>query len=322
MSAPKIVDLAAGVPIAGFTGVNGAGKTLLLVNSAIADMARGRAVYSTVPITSSYGNSEPVLSLRQLLELHDCTLILDEVSSIFSARTTQSLPGEIITLLHSLRHRNITVRWSAPEWMRADTNLRGVTQGLVNVWPMAKVNDGTPWPRPRFIMAGLMDTSIGKADATPTKVLRRRFVLPRRLPAWGAYDTLADTPLLGRRHEGGTCPDCGGSKERPKHSEKRHAELGIPWYEGDGQEVDHSAARHDGHDRTIAFHAETGEEITDANPETLPAVSTMPKLLLEVGATPGAGRESKNGVTSPEGGRLERSEKRAAPAMLFEPRGY
>lgn len=319
----RIVDLANGVPIAGFTGVNGAGKTLLLVNSAIADMAKGREVYSTVAIKSEYGISHPILSLRQLLELHDCTLILDEVSSIFSARTTQSLPGEIITLLHSLRHRNITVRWSAPEWMRADTNLRGVTQGLVNVWPMAKVRDESPWPRPRFIMAGLMDTSIGKADATPTKVLRRRFVLPKRLPAWGAYDTMADTPLLGRRHEGGTCPDCGGSKERPKHSEKRHQELGIPWFEGDDEKAGLSATDRDmGNRGHVHFVDAQGEPITATRPETAPATSSGTDALPESGGVQGRDRDSKAGRSIPEGVRLERSEKRAAPAIEFQPRGY
>src|SRR3712207_430130 len=64
---PRGSDIVAGVPIAGFTGINGAGKTLLAVHSAIHDIAGGREVYSTVPITSPWGNSIPLTSLRQLL---------------------------------------------------------------------------------------------------------------------------------------------------------------------------------------------------------------------------------------------------------------
>jgi len=223
-------DIAAGVPICGFTGVNGAGKTTLAVSSAIADMAQGRTVYSTVPISSEFGESRPIRSLRELLTLKDATLLFDDVAVIFSSRSSQSLPAEIVALLQTLRHSGLTVRWTAPHWMRCDNLLREVTQGLVNVIPVSRKYDGTPWPRPRLMMAGLLDTSVGKADATPTKVLRRKFYLPTKLPSWGAFDSHADTPLLGRHLQGGTCVDCGGTLERHKHSEERHRALGVPFY--------------------------------------------------------------------------------------------
>lgn len=220
-----------GVPVCGFTGVNGAGKTLIATNCAIADLARGRKVYSTVPIKSKWGESEPILSLRQLLTLENATLFLDEIAVIFSSRSTSSLPADVVALLQTLRHRRLTVLWTAPEWMRADNQLRGVTQGVVNVMPQLRRRDpGTPWPAPRVVFAGLLDTSTGKADAMPTRVLRRRMYFPTRLPAWGAYDTHADTPMLGRHLQTGTCVDCGGSQERPKHSKQRHEMLGIPYY--------------------------------------------------------------------------------------------
>lgn len=229
-------DVAVGVPVCGFTGINGAGKTMLAVQSAIADMSRGRTVYSTVPIRSAFGDSLPIRSLRQLLTLEDATLLFDDVSVIFSSRSTQSLPAEIVALLQTLRHQRLTLRWTAPQWMRADTLIRGVTQGLVNVMPMLRHSDPLdPWPRPRIVMAGLLDTSTGKADSEPTKVLRRRVFLPSRLQSFGAYDTLADTPLIGRHLQGGTCVDCGGTRERPKHSEARHSHLGLPWYPDDLQ---------------------------------------------------------------------------------------
>lgn len=230
---PKIVNLAAGVPICGFVGRNGAGKTLLAVNSAIADLARGRTVLSTVPIESEHGSSVPLTSLRQFLEVQDTTILLDDVSVIFSARSTQSLPPEVVSAFHTVRHRRNTVLWTAPQWVRADTNIRGVTQAVVVVKGMWKrrVPDD-PWPQPRLVFAALMDTSDGKADSEPTTIMRRRLVRPRKLPSFGAYDTHADTPMLGVHAVSvGVCPDCGGSRPRPKHDQERHEKLGLPWYD-------------------------------------------------------------------------------------------
>jgi hypothetical protein len=231
---PSGKDLVAGVPIAGFVGVNGAGKTMLAAQSAIHDMALGRDVYSTLPITSPWGDTKPIVSLRQLLHLEDATLLFDEVSVIFSSRSSQSLPAEVVALLQTLRHRRLTVRWTAPAWMRCDNLLREVTQGVVNVMPLLRYNEkANPWPRPRLMLATLLDTSVGKTDAMPEKRLGWRLYRPRALDAFGAYDTHADTPLLGRHLQGGNCVDCGGSQERPKHTEARHAMLGLPWYPED-----------------------------------------------------------------------------------------
>lgn len=233
-------SIARGVPIVGFTGVNGAGKTLLAVHCAILDMLDNRPVYSTVPIhyMAPHGellSSHPITSLRQLLTLTDATILLDDVSVIFSSRQTGSLPAPIVTLLQTVRHRRLTILWTAPGWMRADILLRSVTQALVSVRPMLRSSaSDTPWPTPRVVAAGLLDTTTAKVDAEPDKVLRRAFYRPKGLLSWAAYDTHADTPLLGHAHLTGTCVDCGGSQERPKHTKARHETLGLPWYDDDG----------------------------------------------------------------------------------------
>ncbi|HMF58839.1 MAG TPA: hypothetical protein VK595_00625 [Vicinamibacterales bacterium] len=234
-------DVLEGVPIAGVTGVNGAGKTLLAANCAIARMARGETVYSSVPIVSQWGNSLPIKSMRQLLHLRDATILLDEVSVIFSSRSSQSLPADIVGLLQTLRHKNLRVIWTAPSWMRCDNLLREVTQGVVSVLPLLRHTDArNPWPRPRLMLASLLDTSTGKTDAVPDKVLRRRLFVPRRMAAFGTYDTHADTPLFGRYLQGGKCVDCGGTQETPKHTPERHAKLGIPWYDNDAHSPAHA----------------------------------------------------------------------------------
>lgn len=227
-------DITLGSPITGFTGVNGAGKTLLAVQSAIERMRAGIPVYSTVAISTRAKDgtlleSIPIVQLRQLLTLHDCVLLLDEVSVIFSNRSAQSLPAELEILLQTLRHRRVEVMWTAPAWSRAAIDLRIVTTALVSVVPVMRVADGTPWPRPRFCFAALLDTSTGKVDEMPTRVLRRVIYRPRSLAAWGAYDTHSDTPQLAAHRHSGICVECGGSVARPKHSEERHNRLGIAW---------------------------------------------------------------------------------------------
>jgi len=224
-------DLARGVPIAGFTGINGAGKTLAAVQSAIHDLSLGRDVYSTVPITSEYGDSKPITSVHQLLGLRDSTFLLDDVSVIFPSGSTGMLSEEVKVMLQTVRHKRNTIRWTAPAWMRCNNLVREVTQGLINVVPMWRYSDGVdPWPRPRFVLAGLLDTTEGKTDETPTRVLRRRLFVPSRLDSFGAYDTRAETPLLGERRVPTRCPDCHGTIDRPKHTAERHAELEIPYY--------------------------------------------------------------------------------------------
>lgn len=233
-------DLFAGVGIVGVTGVNGAGKTTLAVQSAIIRMIDGQTVYSTVAIryvddSGRVYESLPLRSIRQLLELSNCTVLLDDVAVIFSARSTQSLPPEVVAFLDTCRHRKVSIIWTAPTWMRCDNLLRGVTQAVGNVIPVRAFSEanGSPWPRPRLILAGLMDTSDGKIDAAPTKVLRRRVFRQKGLLSFGAYDTYADTPLLGRHLQSGVCVDCGGSQPREKHSAERHAAMGLPWFEDD-----------------------------------------------------------------------------------------
>lgn len=292
MKQKRVRDLANGIPVCGFTGVNGAGKTLLAVESAIADMQRGRQVYSTVAISSEHGQSIPIVSLRQLLNIENATVLLDEVSVIFSSRSSQSLPAEVVAFLQTLRHRNITVRWTAPGWMRCDNLLRQSTQAVVNVAPVIRAHGQSPWPRPIIAMAGVLDTTTGATDETPTKVLRRRFLRPIRSVAFGAYDTLADTPLLGRHLQGGTCPDCGGTLERHKHSEARHVELGIPWF-GDDR-----AARvpHSERVTPIAGGIPGGQVVQGSgSPESAPADRVAPLRGLPAGGTLGGRGGTRKG---------------------------
>lgn len=218
-----------GIPICAFTGGNGVGKTLLAVRECMFDLKAGRPVYSTVPIGSRWGHSEPIRSYRMLADLHDCTVLLDEVSIIFRASSgTVPLPEEVITFLHTLRHRGITVRWTAPSWLVSHIDLRRVTQAVVAVHGIGKVAwSDAFWPRPVIIGTAVLDTVGLKFDATPDDIKRRRVYVPKRLMAWGCFDTHADTAPIGRQGVGGVCIDCGGVKPREKCSPERHELLGL-----------------------------------------------------------------------------------------------
>lgn len=216
------------VGIVGFTGPNGVGKTLVAVSEAIEDMKRGRTVLSTVQIDCEYGSSVPITSYRQLLEAENCTVLLDEVAAIFPSSESTAMGAELAIWLQAARHVGVTIRWTAPGWMRADNKLRLCTQVLVGVQGIGKRTlPGEFWPRPLLIMAGALDTATIKPDAPPEKVLKRRIYVPQRLSGWGAYDTYASTPRIGSPPTGGACPDCGGRRKVEYCTPERHELLNV-----------------------------------------------------------------------------------------------
>lgn len=234
-----------GAPIAGFTGPNGAGKTLVAISCVINDDLRhGRPVFSTVPITSAFGDAGPITSMGHLLSLRDCTVLLDEVAVIFSSRDSMTIPREFDVFLQTLRHRGVTLRWTAPAWSRADVRLREITQVSVTVQALGKrVAAGAFWPTPITILAGALDATSVPVDAKPEKILKRRIFIPQRLVGWGAYDTLADTPRIGFQNTGGSCVDCGGTVPKAACSAERHDELRIPRLPGQVPKAPRPATR-------------------------------------------------------------------------------
>jgi len=224
---PRYSSIVTGCPVVGYTGPNGVGKTLVAVSDGIEDMRAGRKLVSTVPVSSPWGDSEPLLSLRQLLELRDCTLLVDEVAAVFSSRDGV-LPYEVEIFLQSMRHQGVTLRWTAPAWARANILLREVTQVSVPVFRIGRIGKGF-WPRPLLVGAAAMDVTGLKLDQTPEKVMfgSRRLWVPQRLPGWGRYDSEANVSRIGWPRQNGRCPDCGGTVRAEACTVERHEHLGI-----------------------------------------------------------------------------------------------
>lgn len=220
------------VPIVGITGPNGAGKTLVAAHDAVCDLLNGRRVLSTVGIAfeTSDGRvlcSEPIHSLGQLVEARDVTVLLDEVATIFpSSASAAGMPAEVMVLLQTARHRGVTIRWTAPAWLRAQKVLREVTQAAVSVAPVGRRTRAL-WPEPWWSAITVWDARTGKVDGMPERRLRRRPLMLRRSLGWGAFDTHADTPVIGHADTGGVCLDCGGSRTRARCSAERHELLHI-----------------------------------------------------------------------------------------------
>lgn len=225
-----------GAPIYGFVGPNGGGKTLCAVETlARPALERGRQVVSTCYIEGAYA----LESLRQLPELHGATILLDEITSCFPSRQSNTMPPEVARILNQLRKDDCVVAWTGPSWDRADKILREVTdqvtvcRSYLDGRPRAvrRAPDASSWPhnllfrwRTYSVTLGdqfrVGDTTEGqrkgrtKSDMKPTRA--RWYRRPRDgSGAQSLYRTLDKVLLLDHLDEFGNCFQCGGTRRRP-----------------------------------------------------------------------------------------------------------
>lgn len=125
------------VPIMAYIGANGSGKTLCAVRDSLPSLDAGRLVYSTVPLYDAATGDlhdcyRPFTAWHQLLEVEHADFIMDEISGVASSRDHNALHPEVINRLNQLRKADITIRWTAPAWARADKVLREVSQAVTD----------------------------------------------------------------------------------------------------------------------------------------------------------------------------------------------
>lgn len=244
-------------PIHAYIGANGGGKSLAAVYDTLPTLAAGRPVVSTVrlleyparPCDGWHGDKEctlcgssvatedlgpghmkahplwvPLDDFRTLLEVEFCDVILDEVTGVASSRESAGMPAAVANHLVQLRRRDIALRWTAPNWKRADVIIRECSQGVtlcMGFMPKAiKADDGSnrQWSSKQMFYWRTYDaatfdewTTYRKEKVKP--VARQLFWRPGSI-APNAYDTFDQVLTLGAVTDAGLCMDCGGHRRR------------------------------------------------------------------------------------------------------------
>jgi hypothetical protein len=214
-------------PISAYTGANGSGKTLAMVHDTIPSLCSGRDIFTTVPLFMPGGfvpgNVHVLCDWSQILNAEHADILLDEVSAICSSRDTESLPPQMATLLQQLRKRDLVLRWTAPNWARADRIIRETTTALTichGYFP--KRQDNSEWPTRSFFIwktynaADYSDFTSTNSTMKRLKPLQTSLYLLSRHPAAQCYDTLSSVSTIGTVLMSGRCAVCGGRRRVPE----------------------------------------------------------------------------------------------------------
>lgn len=171
---------------------------------------------------------EPLQKFVQLFEAGDnSTVLFDEISSSFSARSSMSLPSPVLRKIKQLRKGDSIVRYTCPSYMDADVALRRVSQGVTMCSSFVGVDvPGRLW-RAHKLFRHLtynaeklndLDGNDREQDKDAKKVRAERFgmVWGPRSGAFNAFDTYWTASELGWVDESGKCIRCGGSRPSRK----------------------------------------------------------------------------------------------------------
>lgn len=215
-----------------YIGANGHGKTLAMVHDTLSSLERGRTVLSTVKLLDpKTGEAHPnyvrLTDWDQMLEAEHCDVLFDEVLGIANSRTSQGMPVQVTVLLNQLRRRDITLRWTAPAWNRADVIIRECTQAVtvcrgflpkdlpgqdpteIKAWRARRLFRWTTYPAIDF--ATWTDAKESKLEAE-----KRAWFWGPHSEAFASYNTLDAVERIGEVLDAGTCAHCGGTRPRKR----------------------------------------------------------------------------------------------------------
>ena len=231
--------------ITAIVGPNGSGKTLCAVAChAAPSLRQGRPVYATFRIDHQLAHQ--ITDWRQILDLRNCTLIVDEVSTIFPSRESHSLPAELVRILHQLRKPDVDLVWMAVNWSRADKVLREATQRVT----VSRSHLADKWQRTTELPDRWRLNRNIATDHEGNKLTRNETWNSNRLFRWTTYnadafdeytihavkklkpvertwywrpwhrhdemyDTAEEVNLMNNLTETGVCLTCGGYRRRP-----------------------------------------------------------------------------------------------------------
>lgn len=214
-----------GTSIHAYVGANGGGKSLAMVHDTLPSLAAGRRVLSTVRLLDPETGKphplyEPLRDWSQLLTAEHCDVLFDEVVGIASSRESHALPVQVQNLLVQLRRRDIVLRWTAPNWARADKIIREVTQAVTVCRGFLGTRaEGALWRRSRLFWFKTYDAVMFE-EFTIDKTARLSaeasafFWGPGSL-AFASYDTLGQVERVGEVLDSGRCAHCGGRRQIP-----------------------------------------------------------------------------------------------------------
>ena len=122
------------VPIMGYTGTSGHGKSASMVRDTLASLHMGRRILSTVEILDAHtGNPHPLYTpferFSQLDDFRDGDLLMDEITGIMDSHEA-AMPKRVRRILPQMRRRNVLVRWSGIDWDNSNRRLRQMTQAV------------------------------------------------------------------------------------------------------------------------------------------------------------------------------------------------
>jgi len=235
----------ASVPICGFVGWNGSGKSLAAVAAAMVHLERGRPVLSTcrlndwtnprpcddVECQSTVHGEEghmaahplwvPFTDLRQLFDFEDGHILMDEVTGVADAREHQGMPVQVANYLPQLRRRNVTLHWTTIGWSFADVRIRRVTLavchsaaffGLPQKDSLWMANRGFLWR----VYSGEDFDALESHKSEGMRVLSRHVFWRPGSVVQTAYDTNEPVLALGAVTDSGMCLVCGGRRSPSK----------------------------------------------------------------------------------------------------------
>lgn len=228
-----------------FVGLNGHGKTLCMIRDVLPILAgvewhcdkpdhvhtqQGitsglRHVLSTVKIYDPISKEPhplfiPLESLDQLADFEHGELLLDEIVGVAHSRDAGALPAQIHLKLQQLRKCDVTVRWSAPDYSRADKLIREITKAVTLCEGGMPVRDGAGlWKPNRYFefhtYAGKdFDEFTAKRAQKLVAIAKEYFWAPRSPWVLESYDTLESVFRISSVDDHGLCMGCGGLRRR------------------------------------------------------------------------------------------------------------
>ncbi|MDO8341539.1 MAG: hypothetical protein Q7T59_06215 [Candidatus Woesebacteria bacterium] len=212
------------VPILGFVGLNGQGKSYNAVRSILPAIAEGAPVLSTVALLDPHtGNDHPqytrLNSWQQLLDFKQGVCLLDEVTGIMDARD-QGMPKPVRRHVHQARRAGVLFRWTGIDWDNTDKRMRQITSAVVRCrgyMPVPGQSKVSMWAPNRLFVFTTFDAQTLTASEDSrmftessqkrrkAKVLGREIVWGPGSPAFQCYNTLDSVAWVDN-----SCPECGG----------------------------------------------------------------------------------------------------------------